>query len=390
LASGRQMLRVGRGYVSDRIRRPRPTSLEEVPPFADSITPEWLTAALCAGTSTRVTSAGHETISDGTTCRSRLTPGYDGPADQVAALPQTVFAKSTSSFVTRLHVGANGGATGEVRFYRDIKPTTGIIAPVGYYGAAERRSGRSILLIEDLARVPGLTFGDCRVPLTRGQAEGMIDSLAQVHGSLLESPRFDTDLRWIKKTVQVQEVLNTFVDWERRTVVGIDRSADVLPVEVKDRRNAIHHDFMHSLSLDDEAPRGLVHSDVHAGNWYRLSDDRMGLFDWSAYSRGRGTRDVGYALTSSLTTKDRRDWEPDLLARYADRLSEVSGRAQDPAGVWLSYRQQLLHGLVFWLTTVGRSAIQPRMQSDDISLTNIQRMAQAVVDLDTIGALGRR
>ncbi|KAF0957126.1 phosphotransferase family protein [Rhodococcus sp. T7] len=386
---GRQMLRVGRGYLVDRVTRPRPTTLDVVPPFADSLTPEWLTAALCSKTSVRVVSADHETVSDGTTCRGRLTPHYAGPSAEVDRLPATVFVKSTSTFVTRLHVGANGGATGEVRFYRDIKPRTNILAPVGYYGAADRRSGRSILLIEDMDRIEGLTFGDCRKPLTRAQAEGVVDTLAEVHGAFLDSPRFSDDLRWVMRTIDVQEVLNAFVDWERRAVVGLDRAADHVPAELMQRRDILHSEFMHSLSLDDQVPRGLVHSDVHAGNWYRLPDNRMGLFDWSAYSRGNGTRDVGYALMSSLEPADRQTWERDLVDRYADRLSQISGRPHDPKDVWLSYRQQLLHGLTFWLTTLGRSAIQPKMQSDEVALLNISRMAQAVVDLDTFAALNR-
>jgi aminoglycoside phosphotransferase (APT) family kinase protein len=389
VALGKQMARVGQGILVDHLTRRRPTTLDEVPPFASSITTEWLTAAVCAGTSVRVVSVAHESVSSGTSDRGRLIPVYEGPAHEIAGLPVTIFIKSTSTFVTRLHVGANGGATGEVRFYRDIGPTIDVEAPKGYFGAADRKSGRSIILMEDLAKIDGLEFGDCRSPLTRAQAEGLVDTLAGVHGSMIESPRFDSDLRWVKRTIDVQNVLNTFVDWEKRTVVGLDRIADQMPPELLQRRDELHHDFMYSLSLDDRAPRGLVHSDVHAGNWYRLPDDRMGLFDWSAYSRGRGTRDVGYALMSSLAVEDRRAWERELLARYTDRLSSVSGRAHDVDDVWLSYRQQLLHGLVYWLTTIGRSAIQPKMQSDEISTTNLTRMAQAVVDLDTFEALGR-
>jgi hypothetical protein len=59
---------------------------------------------------------------------------------------------------------------------------------------------------------------------------------------------------------------------------------------------------------------------------------------------------------------------------------------QSPDALWLAYRQQQLHGLGYWLYTLGRGALQPRMQPDEVSVLNIARMAQAVVDLGAMDA----
>lgn len=383
----RQRLRVGRGYLRDRITGRTVTDLDDVPPFSWAVSPEWLTAALCADKDARVVGVRHEPVSSGTTDRSRLILEYAGSAEDVADLPATVFVKSTDSYQTRLQVGAVGGATGEIRFYQQIEPSTPIVAPRGYYGAAHRPSGRSILLLEDLGKTPGLVFGDCRNLLNRTRAEALVDAMAVVHGCLLESPRFDTDLRWTITSELMQRALNAYVDFERRTVVGVDRGADIIPEDVRKRRDQIHSALMRSLDLDRGAALGLNHSDVHAGNWFITSDDEMGLYDWAAMVRGQGTRDLVYALMSALTIEDRRNWERDLIARYTERRAEISGKPHDEEAVWTSYRQQTLHGLTFWLYTLGGGPMQPSMQVDAISRTNIERMAQAAVDLDTFAAL---
>lgn len=363
------------------------TTPDEVPSFSWALTPEWLTAALCAGRDARVASVRHEAVSSGTTDRSRLILTYAG--SDVDGLPATVFVKSTDTYRTRLQVGAVGGATGEIRFYRQIGPSTPIRAARGYYGASHRPSGRSILLIEDLANRPGLVFCDCRQPLNRPLVEAVVDELAVVHGCLLESPRFSGDLRWLITSRAMQEVLNAYVDWERRMARGLDRAADVLPEVVRKQRDNIHAALMRSLELDRAAPLGLNHSDAHAGNWFITADDKAGLYDWAAVVRGQGTRDLAYALMSALTIEDRHSWERDLAARYTQRRAEVSGRPHDREAIWASYRQQTLHGLAFWLYTLGGGRMQPAMQLDEISLTNVERMAQAVVDLDTFASLER-
>jgi hypothetical protein len=367
------------------------TALRDVPPFSWAVSPEWATAAICAGRDARVVAVRHEPVSAGTTDRSRLHLEYTGDPAVVAELPASVFVKSTDSFRTRLHVGAVGGASGEIRFYKHIQPTTPIFAPRGFHGAVDRRSGRSILMIEDLAVIDGLRFGDCRTALDRQKAEAMVDELAVIHGCLLDSPRFQSggDLAWATTSLQMQQALNTAHHFARRTEVGVDRSADVMPSTVRAHRDRIHPRLMRSLELDRGELLGLNHSDVHAGNWFHMPDGRLGLYDWAAIVRGQGTRDLAYALMSSLEIEDRRSWERDLVGRYAQRRAEVSGVASDEHRLWTSYCQQTLHGLVFWLVTIGRSAIQPEMQLDEVSLTNIARMSQAVEDLDTLALLAR-
>ena len=145
--------------------------------------------------------------------------------------------------------------------------------------------------------------------------------------------------------------------------------------------------LMDSLMRDKGNPVGLVHTDAHSGNWFRTPDGRMGLYDWQAIAKGFGYRDLSYALMSNLTIEDRRAWEHDLVAMYVDRLAKAGGKAPTGDRAWLHYRQQPFHGLCSWLYTLGAGRLQPEMQKVSVSMVNLERMGQAVADLESFRAL---
>lgn len=382
----RHVARVARLHARDVIMRPRARERGDTPAFAWSVTPEWLTSVLCDGVPARVARSRYEPVSRGSTCRGRYHLEYEG--DTGVQLPPTVFVKSTSTFRTRLQVGSLGAIRAESRFYRDIQPAVDVLAPTGYFGASDRRTGRAILLIEDITRTRNVTFGDNRsVHIDRAMASSLVDTLATLHGLLLESPRLTGDLGWVISSINLQRHLNALVDFERRTQVGLDRAGELIPSPLRAQRRDIHACLMASFALDADHPTGVVHTDVHAGNWFVTAERRMGLLDWAAVARGQGTRDLAYALTSNLTLDDRRSWECELVEQYADTVAAVSGRRADADEVWTCYRQQTLHGLCFWLYTLGRGPFQPSMQAEEVSRLNIRRMAQAAVDLDTLSSL---
>lgn len=42
---------------------------------------------------------------------------------------------------------------------------------------------------------------------------------------------------------------------------------------------------------------------------------------------------------------------------------------------------------MFWLCTIGTGRMQPAMQPDEVSLANLERMTNMIVDLDSFTAL---
>jgi hypothetical protein len=126
---------------------------------------------------------------------------------------------------------------------------------------------------------------------------------------------------------------------------------------------------------------------VHARNWYFTVEGHIGIYDWQANGKGLWAVDLGYALSANLTPENRRAWEGDLLALYLDQLAAKGGKAPSYDDAWLAYRQQMVHGLGFWLATIGRMALQPDLQPREVCEIVIERTAQAVVDLDSLRAL---
>ena len=54
---------------------------------------------------------------------------------------------------------------------------------------------------------------------------------------------------------------------------------------------------------------------------------------------------------------------------------------------WLAYRQQMIHGLGYWLATIGVTRFQPTLQPHEVCVVNIERLSRAIDDLDTLTAL---
>src|SRR5581483_11438893 len=94
--------KVGLAVARERLSPMRVTDLDEVPPNAEALTSEWLTAALCDSV------PGAQVIdfqllggSDGTSSRRALRVTYND-AGQRAGLPTRLFMKSAASLQSRL------------------------------------------------------------------------------------------------------------------------------------------------------------------------------------------------------------------------------------------------------------------------------------------------
>jgi hypothetical protein len=375
----------------ERARRERPTSTERIPRSIEALTTQWLTDALCAEVpGAQVTDFEVIGGSNGTTDRRALRVAYNA-AGQAAGLPDRVFAKATPRLTSRLLTGPVGALRGETAFYNSIRPGLPIEAPQSYYAAVDERSYRSIVLIEDVTVTRGARFGSpADLPVSRPMAESMVRQMAAYHAAFWQSPRFAGDLAWLPTAQQWQDNTNNVLPYDRRCLVGFDRAGAVIPDELKKRKADVLPAFTQSLALNARAAETLVHFDVHLGNWYVLDSGEMGQHDWQVLVRGHWALDLSYALTSALRIDDRRLWERQLLEIYLAGLAE-GGVETAPTfeEAFLAYRQQIFHGLTFWLFTIGRSPFQPKMQPDEVSLANLERMAQAVVDLQSLDACAR-
>lgn len=380
--------RIAAHSLWERFRPERPTSLNSVPRSTEFLTVEWLSKALCRDVpGAKVVDYTLGEPNDGSTSRRAMTITYNDVGKR-AGLPSDVFTKSTPSLLSRLVTVPTGLVTTEALFYNVIRPSLDIESPRGYYADEDPRSGRSMFLIEDVAKTRGATFGDpSTLYVDRKKAEEIVSLLAKVHGTFWQSPRFAADLSSVKDAESFQLELNQLVRFRSRSMVGVERGAHVSPAEFLRRRDEYWPALLSSLKLNRNGPVTLLHSDVHSRNWYVSSEGRMGLYDWQCITTGNWAIDVAYAISSALTVEDRRAWERELLDLYAVQLAESGGPQLSHEEVWLGYRQQLFHGLFFWLFTLGAGLLEPAMQPEHASLANVERMTHAAVDLEALESL---
>ncbi len=381
------VLRVGGTAVLDQVRRRPPvTDPAVVPAGVGELTTQWLTGALCRvhpGAAVLGFTLGDG--SEGTSSRRALTVSYND-VGVAAGLPAAVYTKSTPGVVSRLLIGVTGAAGAEALFYDAIRGGLEIGAPAGYFGAWDPRSCRSMILIEDIVATRGATFGNAMTHVDLAGARSMVREMARYHGALWEDPRLDHEWTSILDAESWQRNFNAKTRFDAGAMLGFRLAAEDIPAELHARKAEIRPALMRSLALNVLGPRTLLHQDVHPGNWFRLPDGSLNLYDWQGIAKGSWALDVSYALSAGLETADRRAWERELLELYLDELAAAGGKAPTFDDAWTAYRRQMFHGLIFWTYTFLVGKVAP-LQPDQHVRTLIRRTAQAIVDLDSLDSL---
>lgn len=381
------VLRYGRHFLLERISSPRVNGPADVPVSGRQITREWLTAVLCEGhPGTAIESFRVEDASSGTSTRLRIHVTYNEAGGR-AGLPETLFAKTTASFTQRLTLGLADVLEGEPGFFKHLRNDLDIEAPHGYHGAADKASGRSIVLMEDLGETKGATFCTPRTPISRPQIEDLVASMATWHARYWEAPELTVHASWLKQPSDHFHNLDRLIQMRKRSKVGTERAAAVIPNALSPLFDSLYAGLEASLRVADEGPQTLLHGDGHVGNTYITSAGRMGFTDWQVVMRGNWAFDYTYTVTTALAVEDRRSWEKDLLSLYLEKLEAAGVKAPDFDAAWLAYRRQTFYPCFAWLYTIGRGPLQPKMQPSETSLSIIERTTNALVDLDSLGAL---
>ena len=377
-------LKISGRVAYERLARPMARRFDDVPCTPYAVTPEWLTAVLCGKVpGAIVTDVEVKPASAGTHERHQLRVSYNEEGRR-AGLPVSIFTKSLPSIVTRMIGGFNGTARVEGSFFTQIRPQLEIEAPLCYHSAYDRRTFAAIHLLEDLVATKSATFCNHKTYVTRAMADDMIDLLASLHGRFYGDPTLAERYRWLASYPRWFTIGAAKMGTEYYTRKAFDAAAHVIPAAVMARRDDVWPATMRALALHDSEPQGLIHSDVHIGNWYRTGPGQMGLCDWQCLSRGHWSRDFAYAVTASLTPDDRRSWERELLARYIDRFAENTGVKPDFDLSFQRYRRQIVHALAMWTITLCHSPLLPNMQPEATTLTMIERMTTAMAGLDAL------
>ncbi|MFQ6331720.1 phosphotransferase [Nocardia sp. CWNU-33] len=376
---------VGGHVLLEKITRPKARSADDVPISGDAITVDWLTAVLCRDVpDAEVLSFSTSNGSHGTSTRVAIRVDYN-EAGQQAGLPTELFAKTTTSLSQRILLGGAKMIDGETHFFMDLRPEVEMEAPIGYWGAFDSSSWRSIALMEDIAATRGAVFIEPNAPIARDQIEDLVRNLARLHGTFWKHP----SIAVLKTPNDMLDAVRSAIDMKKRCEVGMERAKEVIPATLYGQSDRLWAGVERALDMatKDMAPT-LLHGDPHIGQTYVTSDGRMGYADWQVVMQGGWAHDFAYTVNSGCEPEDRRAWDRELLEVYLDELGRAGGEVPSFDDAWLAYRQQSMFAYAAWAFTIGRAAYQPKMQTDETCLTLLKRITTALDDHDSLGALG--
>jgi hypothetical protein len=383
-----EVMRIARYVLVDRVLRPVPKRIPQIPRSPEAISAEWLTSVLCAAhpnAAVTVLEAGR--ASSGSTNRRHFRLQYN-QAGREAGLPEALFVKSTATLTTRILNGLSGMIRGEVGFYNQVRPELKVETPLGYFAGYDPASYRSIVVLEDIAATRGASFCTTSEALSLEQMRGIVGLLAKCHGHYFGSPRLDREFMWLKTPLEFQLEINGSLDFRKMCDRGTARSAAVIPPELLPRGDDIWRAFARSLILNAEGPRMLLHGDAHIRNFYSTRAGVMGACDWQITMKGHWAFDFAYAVISGLTVEQRRRWERELLEYYLAEFAQAGGKTPPFEEAWLAYRRHTIYPYYGFLVVMGAGSLLPAMQPEAACLDIIGRTANAIVDLDSLSALG--
>lgn len=367
---------------------PKATLATDVPRSHKEITPDWLTAVLCAGIPGASILGFHATGgSSGTSTRQGLQLQLNTAALD-AGVPEYIFTKCTEKLSQRVMMGFSGIIHGEVGFYPQIRLQLDIEAPKGFHTCLDAASWRSMVLMEDIVATKGARFISTKEHITQRHMEGLLANMARWHGHFWDSPQLRGRLGWLRTPAHF---LATIAPLGFRFMArqGLRRARAVIPPPLLTRTDDLWRALAVSLELNRHGAKTLLHGDPHIGQSYVTRNESVGYADWQIVMQGGWAFDVAYAIASSLTVADRRSWEEGLLRFYLDRLHASGGPALSFDETWLSYRQNMIYPYFCWLMTIAGPIIPllPNMQPDNVALDIIERVANAICDLRSIDAV---
>lgn len=247
--------------------------------------------------------------------RAHLDGGPDVPATVVVKLP-TLDATARSTICEDMECYLR-----EVRFYQEIGLANPLRPARPYFAGFDDSTHDFVLVLEDVGR---LRLADQTRGCSVSDAETVVDAIAAHHAYWWESDRL-ASLPWLKTFDTPPLQAGIIASYERSWPKCVERiGAGLSPAlrDFGDRFASLMPWFLHEIC---RAPHTFLHGDLRLDQLFFAvgpEDPAVTVLDWQLCSKGRGAYDLGYFLSQSLTTENRRSCEDRLLDRYAERLAE--------------------------------------------------------------------
>jgi hypothetical protein len=398
--AGRAVAEVAR-TARDRWR-PRRSAVPRTP---TDITPDWLSALF--GRPATVTSVEVADEFHGTATRARLALSGE-------SVPASVFVKTTPTrVIERVFHNVYGLGETEAAFYQQIAQEIPDCTPAVYGARWDAGTGRSAVVIEDLAARPAgrVRFADAGVACTAEEAAVTARTLAGVQRRYWASPRFGSDLARFAPSGSPSMWFGTYssalvarLPHRYDDIVDADFRADALLLHT--RRDQV-------AALWRSLPQSLLHGDTHRGNIAFEDHGAAGpatsgpgaagpatsgpgaagpataplgvtLFDWQVAGQGPAYKDLAYFAATSLAPDVRRATERDLVADYVDVVRAGGGPDITEAAAWDAHR---LLVVTAYTAAAFTAVFSGRLQSDETMRAALARAVAAVRDHDSFARL---
>jgi aminoglycoside/choline kinase family phosphotransferase len=239
------------------------------------------------------------------------------------------------------------------------------------------------LLLEDLG---ALRAGDQVAGMGIETAGGLVDVLAVMHGRFWDRPppaaAPERLLVWSDPTISamVSQLLISGTDALRA------RYRDRVPSTLLDAVAAHAPRWGEVLASCQEGPQTFVHNDFRLDNLFFADDGTPVVIDWQLAGRCRGTQDVAYLVSCSMTPDAARSgWEA-LVERYHHGLIAAGVRGYSLELCKTHYRQSALFPIGPGMALLG----QMQLSDDDsrgLADSFIERACLHAHDVDAFATL---
>ena len=353
------------------------------------MTAAWLTGALRdAGAirDARVVSLRFERIGEGVGFVgqvARIVPAYDRAEDGAPASVIGKFPAATPA--AREFAAAYGLYRCEVNVYTQMASQIPLRIPRCYFAAMNSDATEFVLLLEDLSLSGRL--GDQVAGCALSDARTAIVGLAKLHAAWWGNAKLD-ELQWLALGTDLGR-LSLEQAYPHGWQPALERYGRFFSPEVQAAAPTLNERLLAMFDRFDDLPLTIMHADWRLDNFFFGDADSgydFAVIDWQICNRGWGTYDVAYFVSTNLEPEVRRAHGDSLLHAYFEALAD--GGVQGYTFETLRSDFRLSVALVL-ANYIGNLTSLDVANERGVALfeTMLGRVAQAVVDVDALGAI---
>ncbi len=352
--------------------------MDRIPATLQDIDIDWLAAVFRKrGYDATLLDAELVSANSGTTGRAFFRLQWSD--SEVKDAPGAIFVKLPPTDLVQLESNAEMGmGVREAQFYGELSHDIPILIPKPFYSDWESDKSAYIMILEDLSAAGGR-------PLVLGPdseywvAEQLIPSLARLHRTFWNSPRFDGDLSWLAPYAPIRSPeVPTMIERCFRLF------GDFMPPIFRDATNLFLSKQHELADLFSQGTPTVVHGDCHLSNLFVDSGNKLGFYDWAIVSKMPAMWDVAYGLCISFPPDIRRKAEEKLLPVYVDLLNQDNTLNINLEDTRLQYRKMAFFS---WIAAVSTLGCGERMQPLEWGITAMRWTTQAIEELEVLDLL---